>query len=189
MPNLSNLTITTVATILSLAYGFVDKPEPIKEVVKPKTIIVVPILKSEPAPVVSFKQANINTQILVDLTNKERASRGLAPLTINPKLVNAAKLKGEDMLKNNYWAHTGPQGQTAWTFISKSGYGYIDAGENLARGFGSNMNMVHNSWVASPTHMTNIIDPRFKEIGIYALEGNLQGKDTILIVQIFGNPL
>jgi len=44
------------------------------------------------------------------------------------------------------------------------------------------------SWLASPTHRANILDPDFKEMGVAVAFGKFNNRDTILIVQHFGAP-
>ena len=47
-------------------------------------------------------------------------------------LQEAAEKKAQDMIENNYFAHTSPQGKTPWHWVEESGYDYRYAGENLA---------------------------------------------------------
>ena len=65
------------------------------------------------------------------------------------------------------------------------GYKYRYAGENLARDF-SNASSAMDAWMNSPTHKENILNPKYKEIGIGVVEGDLAGTDTTIIVQFFG---
>ncbi len=89
------------------------------------------------------------------------------------------------MFQYDYWDHTSPSGTEAWYFISKEGYDYNCAGENLAKGF-SNANSVFSAWMASPTHRANVLDSRHKEIGVAVGTGNISGKTTTIVVQLFG---
>ena len=50
-------------------------------------------------------------ELLAD-TNTERSKDSLPNLKINDELSKAAFLKAQDMLTNNYWAHTSPTGVT-----------------------------------------------------------------------------
>lgn len=124
---------------------------------------------------------------IVVLSNTERTKNELEPLRDNKTLNSAAEAKLSDMFAKNYWDHTGPNGETAWDFISADGYQYLLAGENLARGFASSKEVV-SAWMASPTHRANILNPRFKEVGLAIGTGKINGKQTTVIVQIFGEP-
>lgn len=125
---------------------------------------------------------------IIKLTNIKRAEYGLNPLTFNPLLAQAAQSKSADMFGNNYWAHYSSQGKTPWSFISSAGYKYIYAGENLARDF-SDAQSVVNAWMASPSHKNNLLDKNFKEIGVAVVDGKLDGKDGVLVVQMFGSAI
>jgi uncharacterized protein YkwD len=91
------------------------------------------------------------------------------------------------MFANDYWAHVAPDGTTPWSFIKSSGYAYTTAGENLARDFNDTGAMVE-AWMNSASHRENIVNAKFKEIGVAVVNGTLQGVETTLVVQLFGAP-
>lgn len=130
--------------------------------------------------------SNITPDSIIQLTNNERAAFGLNSLSSNSKLAAAALAKANNMFELQYWDHFGPNGETPWMFISQAGYAYVYAGENLAKGFRT-AEGVHEAWMASPTHKANIMSGNYKDIGVAVVEGNLLGKDTVLVVQMFGN--
>ncbi|MBN2016172.1 hypothetical protein JW766_05050 [Candidatus Dojkabacteria bacterium] len=129
--------------------------------------------------------ADINIQELVDLANSERQARGVQLLSVDSRLVEAAKAKGEDMLAKDYWSHYGPNGESPWDFILSSGYEYMYAGENLAKDFSSTA-PIHSAWMASQSHRSNILNVNFKNVGIAAVTGEFQGEETTIVVQMFG---
>lgn len=130
--------------------------------------------------------SSITPSNIIQLTNQERAAAGLNTLSTNSKLAAAALAKANNMFEEQYWDHYGPNGETPWMFISAAGYAYVYAGENLAKGF-STAEGVHEAWMASPTHRENIMGVSYKDIGVAVVQGELLGKDTILVVQMFGN--
>ncbi len=130
--------------------------------------------------------AKIDTQELISLTNSQRVKAGLSPLSENPQLDTAASAKAANMFAENYWAHFAPSGKSPWDFIQGSGYKFKFAGENLAKNFYTSGEVV-DAWMASPTHKENIVSPKYKEIGMAVVEGNLNGQKTTLVVQMFGN--
>lgn len=138
-------------------------------------------------PIVFAGDTSAVSQNILTLSNKKRQSARLGILTKNGVLDRAAQLKLKDMTEKNYWDHTGPNGETAWDFINEAGYRYSLAGENLARGF-SNSASVVGAWMASSTHRANILNGRFKEMGIAVGSGKIGGNSTTIIVQIFGEP-
>lgn len=120
------------------------------------------------APNHAFASA-ITAGDLNSLTNQQRAGSGLGALIINSQLTNAAYAKAQDMLADQYWAHFAPDGATPWSFIITSGYDYINAGENLARGFGTSSGVV-TAWMNSPEHRANLLNSSYREaIGITLL--------------------
>lgn len=130
---------------------------------------------------------NIDVEKIISLTNQERKKMGLTTLKENPILDQAAVEKAKDMISKNYWNHFAPDGTTPWYFFGKSGYQYSSAGENLARDFYTN-DAVVSAWMNSPTHRENILSKDYQDIGIGVVYGKLDGKDTVLIVQLFGSP-
>ena len=130
--------------------------------------------------------SNIPPSEVIRLTNEKRVQNGLAPLTESSVLDQAAQAKGADMLNKGYWAHVAPDGTQPWKFFSDFGYKYRYAGENLARDF-SNAASAVDAWMNSPSHRDNLLSPKYQEIGIAVVEGNLAGVDTTIIVQFFGN--
>lgn len=122
---------------------------------------------------------------LIELTNKERVAAGLNSLNVNQKLVQAAQEKAQDMLNKNYFDHTSPSGLTPWFWLDKTGYKYKAAGENLAKDF-TDSQALHQAWMDSSSHRSNILNKNYQETGIAVIEGQIDGKKTILAVQFFG---
>jgi uncharacterized protein YkwD len=137
-------------------------------------------------PAVLGIQADISSDQLLFLTNKERQNAGVGSLVINDKLSQAASAKADDMFQYNYWAHNSPSGKTPWVFITAAGYRYIYAGENLARGF-TTTDSVISAWMASPDHRANMLSSNYQDVGFAVKSGNINGEDTVLVVEEFGN--
>lgn len=132
--------------------------------------------------------STITASQVVDQTNQQRAANGVGQLTTNQRLVQAAIAKGNNMCAEQYWAHISPKGTTPWVFIKNAGYSYSVAGENLARDFGDTSSMVQ-AWMASPTHRANMVNGKYKEIGVAVVNCSLLGSDTALVVQMFGSQI
>lgn len=127
----------------------------------------------------------INVESVLKLTNTARESWGLAGLVQNEKLMSAAEEKLNNMIENNYFAHTSPSGFAPWHWFEKAGYNYQYAGENLAINFLTAENQ-HKAWMESPTHRKNILNPNYREIGIAIGAGEIDGEMSIVTVQEFG---
>lgn len=124
---------------------------------------------------------------LITLTNQVRVQKGLPPLAVDARLMRSATTRAEDMLTKQYFSHVSPDGHRLSYFLTRAGYPYRTAGENLALGF-SDADGAMNGWLKSPTHYANLVDPDFKEIGIAVEGGVYHDKPTVFVAQHFGTP-
>lgn len=131
---------------------------------------------------------SISIDQLLSFTNIQRQAYGLPSLEENQLLESAAAAKANDMFTKNYWAHYAPDGTSPWYFIQNSGYEYVYAGENLAKGFNSATDVV-NAWMNSPTHRANVLSGNFQDVGFAVSEGTINGEYTTLVVEEFGGKL
>lgn len=129
--------------------------------------------------------SGVDQKKLIELTNAERQKAGLPLVTENDALDKAAAAKAQNMFQENYWAHFSPSGKTPWDFILGTGYRFTFAGENLAKNFYQSDNVV-KAWMTSPTHRDNLLNPKYKDIGVAVVDGVLNGQKTTLVVQEFG---
>lgn len=127
----------------------------------------------------------INTNNIIDLVNSSRQKNGISELSENKTLDKIAADKLEDMVKNDYFAHTSPKGISPWYWYEKNGYDYKYAGENLAINF-TRVEDEHDAWMKSPTHRKNILNPNYQEIGVAVGAGEINGQLGIIAVQEFG---
>lgn len=120
-------------------------------------------------------------------SNQARSDEGETPLRANAALTTAAKLKAEDMLQRQYWAHANPDGVQPWYWLEQAGYRYTIAGENLAKNFSTSDGVV-KAWLASPSHRENLLGNRFTDIGVAVARGTFQGKPATIVVALYGAP-
>lgn len=132
--------------------------------------------------------SSIPPEEVIRLTNIERRNQGLSELKLDPQLAAAAAQKASDMFARDYWAHISPTGTQPWFFVTQAGYDYRYAGENLARDF-SDPAAVVRAWMESTTHKDNLLNGRYQDIGIAVVDGQLGGRETTLVVQMFGTRL
>lgn len=121
------------------------------------------------------------TDIVITIVNSERKKKGLAPLSKNTLLTEAANIRAKEIA--SYFSHTRPNGSMCFTAISSS-YRYRTVGENIAYGY-VNPTDVMNGWMNSPGHRSNILHANFEEIGVGMYEVN--GRKYW--VQMFGSQL
>jgi uncharacterized protein YkwD len=127
----------------------------------------------------------ISATELVFLTNQERIGQNLPALLPNNKLTEAAKNKALDILKKQYFSHNSPNGKKFSAWVKETDYPYIIVGENLAMGFGSSEEII-KAWMNSQKHRQNILMPKYREIGIAVIKGELEGQNSTVVVQYFG---
>lgn len=134
-------------------------------------------------------RAQIDSANLLELHNRERQKNNLPILRLNAELNASAATKAEAMLASNCWSHYCPDGKEPWDFFKNAGYAYVTAGENLAEGFATNAGVM-TAWINSPSHLANIMNGKFTEVGFGFARGKYQGQDNNLIVVVhFGTPL
>jgi uncharacterized protein YkwD len=134
----------------------------------------------------SFPREKLNTESIINLTNKARSANGLPPLAENQLLNAIAESRAKDMLERQYFDHVSPTGQQASDLAQNIGYRYKIIAENIGSGdFISNQKIV-DGWMQSPGHRENILSTDVKEIGAAVLKGKMKGSGTYIAVQIFG---
>lgn len=129
---------------------------------------------------------DITTENIIKITNESRNAAAKSLLAENEKLSLAAEAKAGDMIANDYFSHTSPAGVTPWKWIESENYNYDFAGENLAMDFRS-VEAMEKAWMESPTHRANILNDKYKEMGVAVKEGSVNGHETILAVVMFGS--
>lgn len=82
----------------------------------------------------------------------------------NPKLGSAALNHARDMAQNDMLSHTGSDGSKVSARIQKAGYKWSVVAENIAGGH-QNSESVVSTWLDSPDHCVNLMDPTVTEIG------------------------
>ena len=122
---------------------------------------------------------------VVELVNDHRASLGLRRLAVSPSLTRAAEWKALHMAKLDYFAHSDPDGRTAFQRARDCGYPSSFIGENIFLNIGTPETAVAG-WLASPGHRTNIETARFAVTGVGVA---LAADGRLLWVQKFGDVL
>jgi uncharacterized protein YkwD len=110
------------------------------------------------------------------LVNRERAENGETPLARNGQLEKAAEVHEREMIGGDYFKHVSPAGETPVDRVRRAGYipsptvGYV-IGENLAWGTLelATPQAIVAAWIASPTHLANILESHYRDTGIGVL--------------------
>ena len=110
-------------------------------------------------------------QKILELMNAKRTEAGLEPLTLDNTLVQVARYKSNNMIQNNFFDHTNPDG-TKWTnWLQTIGYKYTTTGENIAYNTSDPVELF-NQWWNSPGHRANMMNTSYTKVGIGVIYGN-----------------
>jgi uncharacterized protein YkwD len=129
----------------------------------------------------------LNAIRVITATNTARKNNGVSlSLVYNAKLEQAAQVKLQDLFAKNYFEHVSPSGVSVSDLGTQAGYDYITIGENLALGdFESEQELV-TAWMNSPGHRANILNTKYRDIGVAVGYGKILGQNTWVAVQHFG---
>ncbi len=126
-----------------------------------------------------------------ELHNEVRRQKGLKPFCVNPKLTRAARAHSRDMLRKDYFSHDSVDGRTFEDRIKAPGYTlkghrYMKIGENLAWGSDhlSTPETAMRNWLESPGHRRNLLDDRFRAVGVGSRTGKYQGHEYATVYTV-----
>lgn len=117
---------------------------------------------------------------ILELINNERANNGLNPLQIDDDLQNIVRIKAQDMVDNDYFAHESPTYGSPFEMMKSNQITYRTAGENIA-GNSDNKKAVE-AWMNSESHKNNILNNSYNYTGIAVVSSSKYGK---IFVQMF----
>ena len=103
-------------------------------------------------------------QSMLNMVNEERAKQGLSALQVDPTVQKVARLKAQDMVNNNYFAHESPTYGSIGNMLSSYGVSYRSAGENIAKN--ANVEKAHVALMNSAGHKANILGKGYTHVGI-----------------------
>jgi uncharacterized protein YkwD len=106
---------------------------------------------------------------LQNLVNNERTSNNLTALSVNQRLVAAARAHAIDMLCNDYFSPVGLNGSTTQTRVTAQGYRSTILFENLYAqnpATGGNPLAAFNWWMNDPAQRAQILSSGTTDIGI-----------------------
>ena len=125
-------------------------------------------------------------QDIIDRTNALRKENGIAALTTNDKLMQAAQVRADEMAASGAYSHTRPDGRK-YTTVTDCKY----VGENIqliGEWQMSNTSLpaaAVGGWQNSTAHLKNMLNTRYGEIGIGLSQGTVMGEPYWYCVQLF----
>jgi uncharacterized protein YkwD len=176
------------SAILGYAYGL---EQPVKNVfggVSDETLSFLTIKpKTDERINLGFSTSEITVDenaeyAMIDLVNKERASRGLKTLKYDETLRRLGRDHSKDMFIRGYFSHYTPENEDVADRSERYDINYMVIGENLA--YAPNLELAHKGLMNSEGHRANILSPDFNKIGIGVYDGGIYGK---MFTQVFSN--
>jgi len=123
----------------------------------------------------------------VELVNKERASRRLSQLTIDPLLIEVARGHSREMSEKHYFSHTSPTSSMRtpvdrYLAAAKERPSWALVGENLVYCSAVDVDRGHMALMNSEGHRANILESRYQRIGVGAC---VNPKGELYVTQTF----
>lgn len=128
--------------------------------------------------------------------NALRARHGLVSLGLSARLSGAADGHSQAMATRGFFRHESADGSAFWKrlqrFYDAKGFGYWAVGENLLWASPSvEPSKALQMWLDSPPHRKNLLDPKWREIGLSAVHavaapGTFSGMDVTILTADFG---
>jgi uncharacterized protein YkwD len=126
------------------------------------------------------------------LHNAARRQHHRPTLCVHPALEKAARSHSEDMIRRDYFSHdTKGRNEDAEQRIKRfdytpQGFSFYMVGENIALGSGSSgePDSIMRSWMNSDGHRRNILNNKFREVGIGTETGNWKGNDGVTVYTV-----
>jgi uncharacterized protein YkwD len=103
-------------------------------------------------------------RVLFDAANRERAAQGLMLLRWDDALANAARDHALLMAQRNSLSHQFAGEAALQDRARVAGARFTEIAENVAQGPAADV--IHSSWMHSPPHRANLLDPGLTAIGI-----------------------
>ncbi len=96
-------------------------------------------------------------------------------LAWNDALTQASLVHSDDMVALDFFSHTGSSGSSAGQRATAAGYVWSTWGENIAAGQAT-VDSVMAGWLASPGHCANLMNARFRDIGLACVSGTANNR-------------
>lgn len=138
------------------------------------------------APVLSAVERAVLERI-----NAVRGRHGLRVLRVSRELTAAARHHSSEMVRRGFFAHNSANGSSFDRRIRRF-YRFRSAGENIAYGCPDlSASQALELWMNSPPHRRNILDGRWREIGIGTVHaasapGEYEGDPATVVTTDFG---
>jgi uncharacterized protein YkwD len=119
----------------------------------------------------------IKEKRVLALHNVARAAHDLKPLCVDPRLTRAARSHSREMINKDYFSHFSYNGENVGKRLERFGYNRSIYAENIGGGSGTfgTAGSTFRRWMNSPSHKGNILDGRFRPVGVGTYTGLYRG--------------
>jgi uncharacterized protein YkwD len=143
----------------------------------------------------AVQMQSLQSGVLASL-NAFRRQHGLAPLRLSPALSRAARQHSLEMAARGYFSHDSANGSTfdkrIARFYPMGFHRFWSVGENLLWSSPDvDASQALTMWINSPEHKANMLNPRWREIGLSAVHspsapGTYAGRPVTIVTTDFG---
>ncbi len=116
----------------------------------------------------------------LNLINTNRKNNGLSELKIDNEIQNIARLKAQDLERNDYFSHTSPSYGNVNDMMNSFNVKFTKVQENIAGN--QNLSGAVEAWMNSDSHKSNILNSDFNYTGVAISESSTYGK---IFVEVF----
>jgi uncharacterized protein YkwD len=158
-------------------------------------LVAVPAATSAKARTQMQNVQSLDAAILHEI-NAVRAQHKLAPLKRSSGLASAAVSHSRSMVSEGYFSHDSADGSVFWKriqgYYGANGYKFWMVGENLVWASPElDAKQAIEMWMQSPPHRANILNPRWRQIGISSVwsanaPGMYANQPTTVVTADFG---
>lgn len=150
-------------------------------------LLAAALLAWTPQPATGWDQSSAEATVW-QLLNGARVNNGRNPLTQHATLVSLARWRSQDMVDRDYFDHVVlGTGYQVYHWYDTNGLKYVWAGENIGwnNGFSDDDSPVkiHEGFMASDGHRTNLLEPTWTHGGVGAY-----GADNVNFLGKLRNP-
>jgi uncharacterized protein YkwD len=162
-------------------------------------LAIAPTASARPCKRAGAEPNKVSHRVVVRATlcllNKARARHHVRRLRLHRRLGRAARGHSADMARRGYFSHNSRSGASFLDRIRRAGYlrraRRWSVGENIAWGTGrlATPRAIVRAWMNSPGHRANILNGRFREIGVgitYSAPVRVAGRSAATYTTDFG---
>ena len=116
---------------------------------------------------------------MVAALNQDRTDRGLVPVRVDARLMAIARARSDDMVAQDYFSHTQPDGRNVFDILNASGITWYGAGEIIAWNnypMDVSASTANHQWLGSPDHLAILISNNYNYVGVGLAVDPITGK-------------